>query len=128
MTDAFGGSDASGAWLWKDAYEAAEAAAVLFMQRYGRGMRRTCGAGPDGPRRMLAMLEAVAALEPSHTKRSEEQVRLQQFSTSVSRSFRARPLHPTRSQFQARGVADTSPRFSRDRAGATRRWRLTTMR
>ena len=34
-------------------------------------MRRTCGAGADGPRRMLAMLEAVAALEPSHTRRSE---------------------------------------------------------
>ena len=39
MTDAFGGSDAVGAWVWKDAYEAAEAAAVLFLQRYGRGMR-----------------------------------------------------------------------------------------
>ena len=68
MTGALGASDANGAWVWKDAYEAAEAACVLFMQRYGRGMRRTCGAGSDGPRRMLAMLEAVAALEPSHTQ------------------------------------------------------------
>ena len=65
MTEAFGASDASGGWVWKDAYEAAEAACVLFLQRYGRGMRRTCGGGADGPRRMLAMLEAVAALEPS---------------------------------------------------------------
>ena len=70
MTDAFGASDAAGAWLWKDADEAAEAAVVLVMQRYDRGMRSNAGAGPDGTRRMLAMLEAVAALEPSHTKRS----------------------------------------------------------
>ncbi len=89
MTEAFGASDARGAWVWKDAYEAAEAACVLFLQRYGRGMRRTCGAGADGPRRMLAMLEAVAALEPSHTRRSEEQVRLQQFSTPLPLAYAA---------------------------------------
>ena len=87
MTGAFGASDATGAWLWKDAYEAAEAAVVLFVQRYGRGMRRNAGVGPDGPRRMLRMLEAVAALEPSHTKRSEEQVRLQQFSTPLPLAY-----------------------------------------
>ena len=68
MTEAFGATDSSGAWLWKDAYEAAEGAAVLFLQRYGRGMRCNAGAGPDGTRRMLAMLEAVAALEPSHRR------------------------------------------------------------
>ena len=89
MTEAFGGSDAEGGWVWKDAYEAAEAAVVLFMQRYGRGMRRNAGAGADGPRRMLAMLEAVAALEPSHTRRSEEQVRLQQFSTPLPLAYAA---------------------------------------
>ena len=89
MTRAFGASDAEGAWVWKDAYEAAEAAVVLFVQRYGRAMRRNAGAGPDGPRRMLAMLEAVAALEPSHTKRSEEQVRLQQFSTPLPLAYAA---------------------------------------
>ena len=89
MTEAFGASDSSGGWVWKDAYEAAEAAVVIFMQRYGRGMRRTCGAGSDGPQRMLAMLEAVAALEPSHTRRSEEQVRLQQFSTPLPLAYAA---------------------------------------
>ena len=89
MTGAFGASDANGAWVWKDAYEAVEAAVVIFMQRYGRGMRRTCGAASDGPRRMLAMLEAVAALEPSHTRRSEEQVRFQQFSTPLPLAYAA---------------------------------------
>ena len=89
MTQAFGASDADGAWVWKDAYEAAEAAAVLFVQRYGRAMRRQAGAGPHGPRRMLAMLDAIAALEPSHTKRSGEQVRLQQFSTPLPLAYAA---------------------------------------
>ena len=89
MTRAFGASDAEGGWVWKDAYEAAEGAAVLFLQRYGRGMRRNAGAGTDGPRRMLAMLETVAALEPSHTRRSEEQVRLQQFSTPLPLAYAA---------------------------------------
>ena len=89
MTGAFGASDAEGAWVWKDAYEAAEAAAVKFLQRYGRAMRRQAGAGPDGPRRMLAMLAAIAALEPSHTKRSEQQIRLQQFSTPLPLAYAA---------------------------------------
>ena len=87
MTRAFGATDAEGRWIWKDAYEASEAAVVFFMQRYGRGMRRN--AGTDGPRRMLAMLEALAALEPSHTRRSEEQVRLQQFSTPLPLAYAA---------------------------------------
>ena len=89
MTRAFGGSDAQGAWVWKDAYEAAEAAVVLFVQRYGRAMRQRAGAGADGPRTMLAMLAAVAALEPSHTKRSEDQLRLQQFSTPLPLAYAA---------------------------------------
>ena len=78
-----------GTWVWKDAYEAAEAAAVLFLQRYGRAMRANAGAGPNGPHSMLAMLDAVAALEPSHTKRSEEQIRLQQFSTPLPLAYAA---------------------------------------
>ena len=89
MTRAFGASDAQGAWLWKDAYEAAEAAAVLFLQRYGRAMRNRAGAGPDGLRKMLAMLASIAALEPSHTKRSEQQIRLQQFSTPLPLAYAA---------------------------------------
>ena len=89
MTNAFGTSDTEGAWLWKDAYEAAEAAVVLFVQRYGRAMRRRAGAGQDGPRTMLRMLAAIAALEPSHTKRSEEQIRLQQFSTPLPLAYAA---------------------------------------
>ena len=89
MTRAFGATDADGAWVWKDAYEAAEAAIVLFIRRHGRAMRRHAGAGPGGPSAMLKMLEAIAALEPSHTKRSEEQIRLQQFSTPLPLAYAA---------------------------------------
>ena len=97
MSRAFGASDAQGAWVWKDAYEAAEATIVLFLRRHGRAMRRHVGAGPDGPAAMLKMLEAVAALEPSHTKRSEEQIRLQQFSTPLPLAYavlRAAAIRP----------------------------------
>ena len=68
LTLAFGATDARGAWLWKDAYDAAEAAVVLFVRRYGAAMRRQAGAGPQGPAAMLAMLERLAALEPSHSR------------------------------------------------------------
>ena len=89
MTRAFGASDADGAWVWKDAYEAAEAALVLFLQRYGRAMRREAGAGPGGTAAMLRMLETLAALEPSQTRRSEEQLKYQQFSTPLPLAYAA---------------------------------------
>ena len=89
MTSAFGASDADGAWLWKDSYEAAEAALVLFLQRYGRAMRRKAGAGPGGPAAMLRMLETLAALEPSQTRRSEQQLKYQQFSTPLPLAYAA---------------------------------------
>ena len=89
MTAAFGASDADGAWLWKDSYEAVEAALVLFLQRYGRAMRREAGAGPGGTAAMLRMLETLAALEPSQTRRSEEQLKYQQFSTPLPLAYAA---------------------------------------
>ena len=89
MSAGFGASDTHGAWVWKDAYEAAEAAMVLFIQRYGRLMRREAGAGPGSAAAMLAMLETLAALEPSQTRRSEEQLALQQFSTPLPLAYAA---------------------------------------
>ena len=89
MSAAFGANDTQGAWVWKDAYEAAEAAMVLFIQRYGCLMRREAGAGPGSAAAMLAMLETLAALEPSQTKRSEEQLALQQFSTPLPLAYAA---------------------------------------
>ena len=89
MTSAFGASDTDGAWIWKDSYEAAEAALVLFLQRYGRAMRREAGAGAGGPAAMLRMLETLAALEPSQTRRSEQQLKYQQFSTPLPLAYAA---------------------------------------
>ena len=89
MSAAFGTGDTQGAWVWKDAYEAAEAAMVLFIQRYGHLMRREAGAEPGSAAAMLAMLETLAALEPSQTRRSEEQLALQQFSTPLPLAYAA---------------------------------------
>src|ERR1700719_4200651 len=52
MTSAFGGSDAEGAWDWKTAYDACEAATVLFLRRFGPAMRARAGSPPA----MLTML------------------------------------------------------------------------
>src|SRR3546814_11750838 len=35
MTAAFGGTDAEGLWDWKSAYDACEAAEILFLRNYG---------------------------------------------------------------------------------------------
>ena len=79
MTAAFGGSDAEGAWSWKLAYDAGEAAQVLFLRRFGPAMR----ARAASPAAFLAMLERLAALLPSQTRRSEESQARQQFSTPL---------------------------------------------
>lgn len=79
MEDAFGASDTSGAWVWKDAYEAAEVAQILMLSRYGALMQRQA----PSPQAFLTMIERLAGLAPSHTRRSEDSVRLQQFSTPL---------------------------------------------
>ena len=43
MEAAFGASDATGAWNWKTAYDACEAATVLFLRRYRLGHARQGG-------------------------------------------------------------------------------------
>ena len=79
MEDAFGASDTSGAWVWKDAYEAAEIAQILMLTRYGVLMQRQAAS----PQAFLSMIERLATVAPSHTRRSEDSVRLQQFSTPL---------------------------------------------
>ena len=83
MEAAFGASDASGAWNWKTAYDACEAAAVLFLRRYGVAMR----AKAASPATMLPLLMRIATLLPTHTRRSEESEALQQFSTPLGLAF-----------------------------------------
>jgi len=81
ITTAFGGSDAEGFWAWKDAYEACEVAQLLFLRRFGPAMV----AEPVATQ--LAMLGKIAALLPTHTRRSEESHALQQFSTPIPLGF-----------------------------------------
>ena len=80
MTDAFGDTDAAGAWVWKQAYDAAETAVMLLLRRYGPAMLARA-AGPGG---MLRQIERIAALEPPQTRRDDVQQRFQQFSTPLA--------------------------------------------
>ncbi|EJN03504.1 strawberry notch family protein [Phyllobacterium sp. YR531] len=77
MEQAFGASDASGAWDWKTAYDACEAATVLFLRKYGKPLFRKAAS----PAARLAALTKIAGLLPTHTRRSEEAETFQQFST-----------------------------------------------
>jgi hypothetical protein len=79
MESAFGASDADGGWDWKTAYDACEAATVLFVRKFGPVMR----ARAASPAAMLPMLGKIASLLPTHTRRSEESEALQQFSTPI---------------------------------------------
>ena len=84
MEGAFGASDAEGAWCWKDAYEALEAAQSLFLRRYGPAMVTRANKEPS---RVLAMLSKIGALLLSETRRTEESHALQQFSTPLEFAY-----------------------------------------
>ena len=79
MEAAFGSTDAEGAWVWKDAYEALEAAQVLFLRKFGSAMRTRAGSAAA----MLEMLTRLAGRLASQTRRSEESEHFQQFSTPI---------------------------------------------
>ncbi|MFC7706334.1 strawberry notch-like NTP hydrolase domain-containing protein [Plastorhodobacter daqingensis] len=83
MEAAFGASDASGAWTWKTAYDACEAATVLFLRKYGKALFRKAGS----PAAVLPQLGKIAGLLPTHTRRSEESQTFQQFSTPIQLGF-----------------------------------------
>jgi predicted RNA methylase len=79
MQSAFGASDASGVWDWKTAYEAVEVAQLLFMRRYGPAIH----AKTTDPFERLKLVERIARLAPTQTRRSEEMLSFQQFSTPL---------------------------------------------
>lgn len=81
MNHAFGGSDAEGAWDWKTAYDACEAAVTLFLRKYGRTV---LGRSPASS---LALIQRIATLLPTHTRRSESGQAFQQFSTPPGLAF-----------------------------------------
>jgi predicted RNA methylase len=79
MEHAVGASDSEGGWDWKGAYDACEAAAVLFLHKFGGTMAARAGSAAA----LLPMLARIARLLPSHARRSVEGEELQQFSTPV---------------------------------------------
>jgi len=85
MESAFGASDTSGVWDWKAAYDACEAATVLFLRKYGKAIFRKS----VSPASRLATFSKIVGLLPTHTRRSEEAQVFQQFSTPVPLGFAA---------------------------------------
>ncbi|MCF3947233.1 strawberry notch family protein [Acidiphilium iwatense] len=85
MEAAFGASDTSGAWDWKAAYDACEAATVLFLRKYGKALFRKAAS----PTVRLAAVSKITGLLPTHTRRSEESQAMQQFSTPAPLGFAA---------------------------------------
>jgi len=83
METASGGSDADGAWDWKLAYDACEAATILFLRKYGKVLLRKAGS----PAAALPLLAKITDLVPTHTRRSEESQAFQQFSTPIPLGF-----------------------------------------
>ena len=79
MQSAYSASDAAGAWDWKTAYEAVEVAQLLFMRRYGSAIH----AKTADPLERLKLVERIARLAPTQTRRSEEMQAFQQFSTPL---------------------------------------------
>ncbi|MGF2037480.1 MAG: strawberry notch-like NTP hydrolase domain-containing protein [Nostoc sp. CmiVER01] len=75
MNRYFNGTAASGAWQWKDGYESVEVALILYLRQKGLS---------DNPLEQLQRLELLC---PTHTRRSEEQLKLQQFSTPLPLAY-----------------------------------------
>ncbi|MDZ7950519.1 hypothetical protein [Nostoc sp. DedQUE09] len=81
MNRHFHGTAAEGAWQWKDAYEAVEVAQILYLRQKGYKLLL------ESPLTVLLELEKLVALCPTHTRRSEESVQLQQFSTPLPLAY-----------------------------------------
>ncbi|MDE4176768.1 strawberry notch family protein, partial [Phaeobacter sp. PT47_59] len=72
MRETFHGSDAGGAWDWRMAYDLMQAAAVQMLLR------------GDGAAGDIAAAKLLASRLLTETRRSEQQIRLQQFSTPLA--------------------------------------------
>ncbi|MDZ8262970.1 strawberry notch-like NTP hydrolase domain-containing protein [Nostoc sp. ChiQUE01b] len=75
MNRHFHGTAAQGKWLWKDAYEAVEVALILYLRQ------------KPLPQNPLEELQRFESLCPTHSRRTSEQIQLQQFSTPLSLAY-----------------------------------------
>jgi len=74
------GTAAEGAWSWKDAYEAIEVAQILYVRSQAELLSAP-------PLEVVRKLQELTDLCPTQTRRSEEQVKLQQFSTPLPLAY-----------------------------------------
>ena len=88
MEAAFGGSDADGAWDWKTAYDACEAATVLFLRKFGPAMRARAGVAGRHARRCWRRSPACSRPTRAAPRRARR------FSNSRRRSRSASPPAP----------------------------------
>ena len=82
MNDSCGGSDTDGVWQWKDAYEAIEVALILHL--------KTRSTANQSSQDILFKLQQIEKLCPTHTKRTQKSIELQQFSTPIGLSYIAK--------------------------------------
>jgi hypothetical protein len=83
MNGEFNGTDTEGIWNWKNVYEAQEVALISLLNWVGKGL-----SGQDD----LSILDRLSMLENltlTQTKRSQESVELQQFSTPIPLAYLA---------------------------------------
>ncbi len=81
MSAALGGTDAEGRWQWKDAYEATEVGILIYLRQYAKNFLQ------KSPNFVLHHLLGIQGLLPTQTKRSLDQISLQQFSTPISLAY-----------------------------------------
>ena len=81
MSAVYEGTDAQGKWVWKNSYEALEVGLVLYLRQMGSSLLTS-----DHNETLEKLIKIEASL-PTHTRRSEDQIALQQFSTPLPLSF-----------------------------------------
>lgn len=75
MTEFFGGTDAQNKWNWRLAYDIQEASTVQYLRSISQNALN------------LTLLQRLEKSLPTQTRRSEEQVKYQQFSTPLAIAF-----------------------------------------
>lgn len=83
VTDTFGGTDAQAFGVWKDPYEALEAAQVQFLRRFGLAILTRSSSHRMG----LGIMKRVADLVPTHMRCSDESQAMQQLSAPLPLGF-----------------------------------------
>ncbi|MEL6382679.1 MAG: strawberry notch family protein, partial [Cyanobacteria bacterium J06626_18] len=83
LTEALRGSDAEGAWQWKDAYDIQETAFTFMLPFFSEHLKAQ-STSAIGALQAFARLQALGLTE---TRRSEEAIAMQQFSTPLQMAY-----------------------------------------